>query len=214
MASVIGRTDRRGLVEIAMRVRSRIRTIVVAALPVMAPALLALAQEPGSGEALKAEPAEVVLTRLDSVFTEPVAEPNHPDAVPARVMTRTVLAINLGSSAAEMDSTVMTESIPPGAVLIVTDIDAPGAGPIQFRHGSPSSGLTYEFLGLGNSVDDLMFSDDAGATFTYTPQLGWAGTDPNVTHLRIHPKGAFAGRNGAGLPSFQLKYRLQIRQPE
>lgn len=84
--------------------------------------------------------------RIDSVFTKPVAGPNDPDAVPTRVMTRTVLATNVGSSAAEMDSTVMT--------------------------------------------------------------------DPNVTHLRVHPKGAFAGRNGAELPSFQLKYRLQIRQPE
>ena len=156
----------------------------------------------------------MVLTRLDSVFTEPVAEPNDPDAVPARVMTRTILGTNLGSSAAGMDSTVITDSIPPGAELIVTDIEAPGAGPVGFRHGSPSSGLTYEFLGLGSSVDDLMFSDDAGATFAYTPQPGFAGTDPNVTHFRIHPKGAFAGRNGAGLPSFQLKYRLRIRQPE
>ena len=197
-----------------MRVRSRIRTIVVAALPVMAPALLALAQEPGSGEALKAEPADVVLTRVVSVFTEPVAEPNDPDAVPARVMTRTVFATNLGSSAAGMDSTVITDSIPPGAELIVTDIDAPRAGPVGFRHGSPSSGLTYEFLGLGNSVDDLMFSDDAGATFAYTPEPGFAGTDPNVTHLRVHLKGAFAGSNVAGLPSFQLKYRLRIRKPE
>ncbi len=195
-----------------MRVRSRIRTIVVAAVPVMAPALLVLAQEPGSGEALKAEPADVVLTRLDSVFTEPVAGPNDPDAVPTRVMTRTVLATNLGSSATEMDSTVMTDSIPSGAELIVTDIDVSGAGPIQFRHGSPSSELTYEYLELGSSVDDLMFSDDAGATFAYTPQPGSAGTDPNVTHLRVHPKGAFAGRNGAGLPSFQLEYRLRIRR--
>lgn len=197
-----------------MRERSRIRTIVVAALPVMAPALLVLAQEPGSGEALRAEPADVVLTRVVSVFTEPVAEPNDPDAVPARVMTRTVFATNLGSSAAGMDSTVITDSIPPGAELIVTDIDAPRAGPVGFRHGSPSSGLTYEFLGLGNSVDDLMFSDDAGATFAYTPEPGFAGTDPNVTHLRVHLKGAFAGSNVAGLPSFQLKYRLRIRKPE
>jgi len=203
---------RKGLVEFAMSERSRIRTIVVATLPVMAPALLALAQEPGSGEALKAEPADVVLTRVVFVFTEPVAEPDDPDAVPARVMTRTVLVTNLGSSAAGMDSTVITDSIPPSAELIVTDIDAPGAGPVGFRHGSPSSGLTYEFLGLGNSVDDLMFSDDAGATFAYTPEPGFAGTDPNVTHLRVHLKGAFAGSNGAGLPSFQLKYRLRIRR--
>ncbi len=187
---------------------------MVAPIAVMGTALLAVAQEPGSGEALKAEPADVVLTRLDSVFTGPVAEPNDPDAVPAKVMTRTILATNLGSSAAEMDSTVMTDSIPPGAELIVADIDAPGAGPIQFRHGSPSSGLSYEFLGLGSSVDDLMFSDDSGDTFAYTPQPGSAGTDPNVTHLRVHPKGAFAGKNGAGLPNFQLKYQLQIRQPE
>ena len=43
---------------------------------------IALAREPGSGEALKAEPADVVLTRIDSVFTEPVTGPNDPDAVP------------------------------------------------------------------------------------------------------------------------------------
>ena len=62
-----------------------------------------------------------------------------------------------------------------------------------------------------STSDDLLFSNDGGATFGYTPKPGQDGTDPDVTHVRISPKGVFAPRSDAGLPSFQLKFRSRIR---
>ena len=180
------------------------KRIAVAAL-LMASALVALGQERSREGHTGFEQAQVTLTRVVSVFTP---ETRGPDAISRSVMTHTTLATNSGLDAMEADSIVITDSIPTGGELLVRDIDAPGSGPVRFSQGATPSGLTYEYLGLASSEDDLMFSADSGATFEYAPTPGPRGTDPNVTHIRIHPKGAFAGRSGPGLPSFRLKFRV------
>ncbi len=180
------------------------KKITVAAL-LMASALVALGQERSREGRTGFEQAQVTLTRLVYVFT---TETRGPDAISRSVRTHTTLATNLGPDAMEADSIVITDSIPTGGELLVRDIDAPGSGPVRFSQGATPSGLTYEFLGLASSADDLMFSADSATTFEYAPTPGPRGTDPNVTHIRIHPKGAFAGRSGPGLPSFRLKFRV------
>ena len=186
------------------------KRIAVAAL-LMASALVALGQERSREGRPGFEQAQVTLTRLVYVFT---TETRGPDAISRSVMTHTTLATNLGLDAMEADSIVITDSIT-GGELLVRDIDAPGSGPVRFSQGAFPSGLMYEFLGLASSADDLMFSADGGATFEYAPTPGPRGTDPNVTHIRIHPKGAFAGWRGRSEPrppSFQLKLRILLPQ--
>ena len=97
-----------------------------------------------------------------------------------------------------------------GARLIVTDIEGRESGPVRFRQGRTSSGLTYSFLGLGSTSDDLLFSNDGGATFGYTPKPGRDGTDPEVAHVKVNPKGVFAPKSDPRLPSFQLNFRLRL----
>jgi hypothetical protein len=90
--------------------------------------------------------------------------------------------------------------------LRVADIGGAGSGPVQFVNGSPSSGLSYTFSSLSNGTDDVAFSNDGGATWTYTPVIGSNGTDPAVTHIRINPKGIF----NAGNAQFTVKLRMRI----
>jgi hypothetical protein len=74
-----------------------------------------------------------------------------------------------------------------------------------------ASGLTYTFGDLASAGDDLEFSNNVGATWTFNPTAGANGCDPAVTHVRVNPKGIFArGLAGAG-PSFQLKLRVCVK---
>ena len=181
-----------------------------AALFLVAAASIAGAQE--AKEEDRGELGTVLLTRVVSQFTEPVTGASVPGAPPRVVMTNTIFASNLGEAEVEKDSIFITEPIPSNSELIVMDIAAPGSGPVLFRQGPIPSRLSYEYLGLASSTDDLMFSDDGGTTFDHSPTARSNGTASRVTHIRINPKGAFAGKNGNQLPSFQLKYRLRIRR--
>ena len=181
---------------------SEVKTILAAALLIAHPGLLALANEADR---------EISVTRLTSVFTER-ADPTDARRTKGRkVMTCTLLVAHDSIRGTKADSISVTEAIPPSARLIVTDLEGRGSGPVRFDQGQPSSGLTYSFLGLGSTSDNLLFSNDRGATFVYTPKPGRDGTDPDVTHVGISPKGVFAPRSDAGLPSFQLKFRSRIR---
>ena len=58
------------------------------------------------------------------------------------------------------------------------------------RFTAGSSGLTYSFTSLANATDDLEFSNNGGASWTYVPTIDANGVDANVTHVRIRPKGS------------------------
>jgi hypothetical protein len=105
---------------------------------------------------------------------------------------------------------VITDPIPTDGCLKVADIGGPGSGPVQFADGSPSSNITYSFIGLSDGTDDVSFSNDAGITFTYSPVPGPAGCDSNVTHIRLNPKGSFAADTGAGSPSAEFSFRVTV----
>jgi trimeric autotransporter adhesin len=103
------------------------------------------------------------------------------------------------------------DAIPANTDLYVTDIGAAGSGPVAFSNGTPTSALTYTFTSLASTTDDVAFSNDGGATYTYTPVANGNGVDPNVTHIRINPKGTFAGDPVAGAPSPNFTASLRVR---
>jgi hypothetical protein len=83
------------------------------------------------------------------------------------------------------------------------------SGPRQQRtQGVPSSTLAWTFTSLASTTDDLDFSNDGGATWTYTPTGTW---DANVTHVRLRPKGRMAGSNGSANPYFELRFRVRLK---
>jgi len=64
---------------------------------------------------------------------------------------------------------------------------------------------------LGSTTDDVEFSDDNQATWTYTPIDFRDGTDPAITDIRINPKGSMAASLGAGDPSFQVLFKMVVQ---
>ena len=66
-------------------------------------------------------------------------------------------------------------------------------------------------MSLGDTNDDVAFSDDGGATFDYTPTPDANGIDVGVTNIRINPKGTFQGNTGAGDPSMQLGIKTVVQ---
>ena len=85
------------------------------------------------------------------------------------------------------------------------------SGPVAFSNGSLTSGLTYTFTSLASTTDDVAFSNDNGTTWTYTPVPNANGVDPNVTNLRINPKGTFAGDPTPGTPSPSCTASFRVR---
>jgi len=92
---------------------------------------------------------------------------------------------------------------------------AVGALPVAPVHwhsltAAPRAHSCYTFSALGSNTDDLEFSSDGGATYTYMPVPDADGFDSNVTHFRGLTGGAFATSNGVNNPSFSFQFRVRV----
>lgn len=153
----------------------------------------------------------IVVVKSVTVSTDPVNGTSDPKAIPGAAMQYMIVTTNAGTGPTDAGTLLVTDAVPANTALRVADFDASTPGPVAFIDGSPSSTLTYSFVGLGDAGDDIEFSDDGGATFAYSPVPDANGTDANVTHLRVNPKGAFPGDTGSGNPSFQVLFLVVVR---
>ena len=165
-------------------------------------------------------PQLVVVTDPPPAFTTILSHPlvsdpyngtTNPKAIPAAVLTHSLNVSNTSAGYPDSNSVVVVQSVPAQSALYVGDLGGPGSGPVAFTQGSPSSGLAYAYAGLASTTDDLGFSNDGGAGFAYTPTPDANGYDPAVTHIRVAPRGIFAGSSGSGSPSFTLSYRIRVQ---
>ncbi len=124
-------------------------------------------------------------------------------------MLYTVTVTNWGIGMTDANSISIGDIISPNASVFVGDIS--GGGPIVFEDGTPPSGMSYNYEGLGSITDDLAFSDDGGVTYAYTPVPDSTGFDPAVTNILINPTGAFEGAVGGSYPSFTIKFMVRLR---
>ncbi len=110
----------------------------------------------------------------------------------------------------DTDSVSFVDILPADVKLVVNDFGGGAAGPVRFTDGTTTSALTYSFVSLASATDDIDFSNNGGATFTYTPTPGTDGADGAVTHFRVRPKGDFAGDGAGANPSFVLEYDVIV----
>jgi len=101
------------------------------------------------------------------------------------------------------NSIVVTDPTPAGMKLVVTDFAGAGSGPVSFSAGASS--LTYTYTSLASASDNVDFSNNSGASWTYAPVTGSDGTDPNVTNIRLRPQGTMAASSTL---SFRFRYRI------
>ena len=144
-----------------------------------------------------------------SVVSDPVNSTN-PKSIPGAVQLYTLRITNQGAGGVDNNTISIVDAIPANTVLDVRDVGAVGSGPVAFINGTPTSALTYGFTSLGSTTDNLEFSNDGGATWTYTPVAAADGYDPNVTHIRVRPQGALAGGGVGGNPWFELRFKVRV----
>ncbi len=152
----------------------------------------------------------LVIVKSLLTLSDPVNGASNPRAIPGAVIEYTVIVSNQGAGSSDADSIRFSDPIPVPSQLIVDDIAGPGSGPVAFTQGVPTSALSYSFASLASLADDLEFSNDGGATWSYVPTPDANGADPAVTHLRVSPSGTFAAKTGVTGPSFTLRFRVRV----
>jgi uncharacterized repeat protein (TIGR01451 family) len=150
-------------------------------------------------------PAPLTIVKSSQALADPVNGVANPKLIPGALVGYTITVSNPHSFAVTPNSIIVVDAVGGLLDLNVVDIAGVGGGPILFQNGFPSSTLTYAFTGLAALADDVDFSNDGGASWTYVPTPGSNGADPAVTHVRIRPKGTMAPGSSFSL---LLGYRL------
>jgi uncharacterized repeat protein (TIGR01451 family) len=151
----------------------------------------------------------LTVVKASQTFSDPFNGTINPKSIPGAFVTYSVTVTNTGPGGVDPNAVVITDAIPANTDLFVGNMGGPGSGPVLFVNGVPSSGLTYTFTALDSITDDVSFSDNGGLSFVYEPQPDINGVDPDVTHIRINPKGTMPG-NGGGNPSFEVRFRVRV----
>jgi hypothetical protein len=151
-----------------------------------------------------ADPLTVVKT--SAVVSDPQGN-LLPKRVPGAVIDYTITVTNPNSVLTTVNGLAIADAIPARTELRVADLGLLNAGPVVYTDGLlPPSLLSYSFTSLGSSTDRLDFSNDNGATWTYTPVADGNGYDRNVTNIRVR-----LGGNQVAGSSFSLRFRVRVK---
>lgn len=145
------------------------------------------------------------VTKVSQANFDPFNLATNPKLITGGVVAYTIRVGNPNAYTVTSNSIVVTDSTPANLSLFV-DAFGGGPGPVRFEDGNPATGLSFLFTSLASQTDDVEFSNDNAATWSYTPVANSAGLDPAVTHIRIRPRGTMApGTN------FVLRFAFGIR---
>lgn len=131
----------------------------------------------------------LAIAKTSVAYSDPVNGLINPKLIPGSFAKYTLTITAPASTSPTNNSVIVTDALPTNLGLFVGTY-APGPGPVRFTAGS--SGLTYSFTSLANATDDLEFSNNGGASWTYVPTADADGVDAAITHVRIRPKGTMA----------------------
>jgi len=152
-------------------------------------------------------PALTVSKNYSQTVMDPVNTSNY-KAIPNAIVEYTLAIENTGFGYVDVNTTVLTDPIATGTSFY---FGSP-LNPATFIDGLTASGLTFNFVSLASTVDDIDFSNDGGATYI-TPSVdanGFDTTSPPINFIRFNPKGEFRGSDGVNNPSMQINFRVRL----
>lgn len=153
--------------------------------------------------------AAVAAVKTSATMEDPFNGTVNPKAIPGAFVEYGVEVFNRLTQRLDRNTVFFVDAVPPNTALFVGDL--PGNnGPVRFSQGTVSSRLRFRFRGLADNTDDVWFSSDGGASWTYAPVPDAGGCDPAVTHLRVRPRGRMAQRSVLGPSSFILDFRVRV----
>ncbi|MBC7756328.1 MAG: hypothetical protein H7Z20_06770 [Bdellovibrio sp.] len=146
-----------------------------------------------------------------TVLTDPINNATNPKYIPGAVAQYTINISNTSAGVVDSGSTVITDPIPANTEMFTGGLTA--TAPFTFIDGAPVSGLACTFVSLASATDCIDFSNNSGATWTYTPSAA-SDYDPLVTNIRFRPTGALNGDTPpatAPYPNFRLNFKVRIK---
>jgi hypothetical protein len=133
--------------------------------------------------------AKPVTIAISSVTTwDNVSGTTNPRALPSSKRRATITLNNTDIVAVDAASLIVDLPIASNTAIAL-DGDGTGGQVIQSTPGS--SGLTVNYLGPAATNDNVEFSSDGGATFTYIPAID-SISQAAVTTVRFRPQGSMA----------------------
>lgn len=153
--------------------------------------------------------APLTASKSGEVYWDPINLFTNPKNIPGAIVTYTITVSNPSGQPTDTNSVVLSDAIPANTKMLVRDFGAAGSGPVAFVDGASASGLTYSYLALSSTADDLEFSTAAAPTASdwgYVPTSNADGVDLAVTFFRVKLKNRLA-TNG----SFSIKFRALVR---
>lgn len=144
----------------------------------------------------------LAISKTSTTISDSISAAN-PKSLPGAIMEYTLAASSPASYSVIANSIMLTDQTPANMAFVVTDIAGAGSGPAAFNAGS--TGLTYTFASLASATDDIEFSNNNRASWTYTPVASANGTDTAVTTIRLRPKGPMAASSTL---NFRVRYRV------
>lgn len=148
--------------------------------------------------------APVTMTKTASTKSDPLNNGLQPRAIPGAIVEYRI-AINGATTAAT--GIEFTDVIPITTSFCLSGFDLSGA-PMVFTDTSFlfSSGLSFPYTSVTNAADNLDFSKDFGATWTYQPTADADGCDNLITNVRVRLNGTFGANK-----TVQLQFRVKVR---
>lgn len=143
------------------------------------------------------------IAKTSAAYSDPVNGTTNPKLIPGAFANYSLTVTAPAGTSPSNNSVIVTDAIPANLSLFVGTY-APGPGPIAFVSGG--SALTYGFTSLSSTADDLEFSNNGGASWTYAPTADANGVDAAVTHIRVRPKGSMAPGS-----SFTINLRALVK---
>lgn len=151
--------------------------------------------------------ANISISKSSTVVSDPINAVN-PKAIPGAIVEYVINVDNSGFGYADNNSIILTDPLDVNTRFFFgSPVD-----PAQFTNGVTPSGLSYNFIGLSSTTDDIAFSNNGGSTFI-TPSVDGSGFDttvPPINFIRINPKGSLRGTDGVNNPSFNMRFRLRV----
>ena len=146
----------------------------------------------------------LTITKTGAAFSDPLNGTTNPKLIPGAIAEYTILVTNPATYTVTGNSISIVDPTPANSDLVVTDIGGVGSGPAGFTAGT--SGLSYSFGSLASTTDNIDFSNNAGASWTYVPVANANGVDTAVNSVRLRPQGSMAAGSSV---AFRLRYRIR-----
>ncbi|VVT01557.1 conserved exported hypothetical protein [Sphingomonas aurantiaca] len=148
---------------------------------------------------VSARPVGVVITTRTTY--DPISTTNNPRAIPGSRQRTTITLTNTDIVAVDANSVAVVLPTPARATVALDGDGTASTAYLVPTEGSPASSLGATYTAPGSTTDDVDFSSDNGATWTYDPT-----TAPKaVTNVRIRPRGTMAAGSSF---SVSLPYAL------